>query len=38
MVNIEIFKKYDSPKRGYKFTKSLIELRGHQCECCKNTE
>lgn len=34
----EIFKKYDSPVRGGVLLPYLIEIRGHQCECCKNTE
>lgn len=32
------FKVYDKPKKGYYFTKQLIEKRGRRCECCKNSE
>lgn len=32
------FKIYDNPQKGCRFAKDLILLRGHQCECCKNTE
>lgn len=37
-LNIEIFRKYDSPQKTQKFKKELIEIRGNQCECCKHTE
>lgn len=33
-----IFRKYDYPLRGGVLNKPLIKIRGHQCECCKNTE
>lgn len=36
-MNTNIFIKYDFPQKSQKFRKSLIELRGQQCECCKNT-
>ena len=32
------FKIYDTPQKGYLFSKQLIDIRGHQCECCKNTQ
>ena len=35
-MNTDIFIKYDTPQRTEKFKKQLIQLRGHQCECCKN--
>lgn len=38
MSNLNIFKKYNTPQKGYKFYKDLIKIRGHKCECCGNTE
>lgn len=32
-----IFTIYEQPQKAYKFRDKLISLRGHQCECCKNT-
>ena len=32
-----LFKKTDLPIKGGALLKPLIELRGRQCECCKNT-
>lgn len=32
-----IFTIYDYPQKSSKFRNTLINLRGHQCECCKNT-
>lgn len=32
-----IFKKYEKPLRGGVLLPYLIEIRGRQCECCKNT-
>ena len=29
---------YDMPQKAYKFREDLIALRGHKCECCKNTQ
>ena len=37
-MNTDIFIKYDTPQRTEKFKKQLIQLRGHQCECCKNSQ
>ena len=37
-METSIFKKYNTPIKGGALLKPLIELRGHQCECCKNTE
>lgn len=33
-----LFKKTEQPIKGGKLLKPLIAIRGHQCECCKNTE
>ncbi len=38
MEDMEIFKRYENPVKGYRFVKKLIELRGHKCECCGNSE
>lgn len=32
-----LFKKTETPIKGGKLLQPLIEIRGHQCECCKNT-
>ena len=37
-MDLSIFKKYEQPLRGGILLKPLIELRGHKCECCQNTE
>jgi len=34
----ELFRKYDQPLKGGRLNAPLIQIRGHQCECCKNTE
>ena len=33
-----LFIKTKQPIKGGILLKPLIQLRGHQCECCKNTE
>lgn len=37
MPNLDIFKHYEKPQRGSRFKKDLIELRGAECEQCKNS-
>ena len=37
-MNQSIFRKYEQPLRGGVLLKPLIELRGHMCECCQNSE
>lgn len=32
------FKIYDTPQRGFKFKKALVELRGYKCEQCGRSE
>ena len=36
-MDLDIFKKYDTPQKTQKFRTALFKLRGKQCECCKIT-
>ena len=38
IMNQTIFRKYEQPLKGGALLKPLIELRGHKCECCQNSE
>ena len=38
IMNQTIFRKYTKPLKGGALLKPLIEIRGHKCECCQNTE